>query len=426
MKKRIYRATPIELVDVEAMAKQVERKHLTVSIDVAKSTQFASLMLENKACLGIVKWNQLKPAENQRAMVLLKHLATSAGTADLVMEPSGTYGDPLRHRARSLGFSVHMVNPKRCRDYSEVFDGVPSQHDGKSAILLGRLHLEGISKPWVGNDESKRNLSALVREADIHQSNKTRNLGRLEAWMARHWPELHLIFPLRRATLLKLLVEYGEPQEIARAGSQAKTFMKRVGGHLLSPPKIDAVMKSARETIGVPPSEGEVRLGQAIVEELLRSRDALREVERRIEESSSLEPSIVAMSPILGRLTAVVLFVELGDPRRFPNARAYLKAAGLNLKERSSGTHTGSLRLSKRGPGIARKWLYLAVLRLVQRDQLTKAWYQKKIRRDGGKVKKKALVAVMRKLTSALWHVAKGQVFDSKKLFDVKSLGVAA
>jgi len=53
------------------------------------------------------------------------------------------------------------------------------------------------------------------------------------------------------------------------------------------------------------------------------------------------------------------------------------------------------------------------------------AWYEKKVKRDGG-LKSKAITAVMRKLVLSLWHVARGEVFDSRKLFDTRALGIAA
>ena len=100
----------------------------------------------------------------------------------------------------------------------------------------------------------------------------------------------------------------------------------------------------------------------------------------------------------------------------------YQKALGLNLKEKSSGKHQGALHITKRGPGVARLFLYLAALRLVQRDPIVKAWYAKKVARQGGIAKNRAVVAVMRKLAKALWHVAGGATFDSRKLFDVSRL----
>ena len=97
---------------------------------------------------------------------------------------------------------------------------------------------------------------------------------------------------------------------------------------------------------------------------------------------------------------------------------------GLNLKEVSSGKHKGELSITKRGPGLCRWYLYLAVLRWLRADPVVKRWYAEKVARDGGG-KKKALVALMRKLCRGLWHVAQGSRLDSRKLFDAKKLGFA-
>jgi len=55
--------------------------------------------------------------------------------------------------------------------------------------------------------------------------------------------------------------------------------------------------------------------------------------------------------------------------------------------------------------------------RYINFDEVTKRWYAKKVKRDGGK-KRKAIVALMRKLLSGLWRVGRdGVAFDSDKLF---------
>ena len=54
------------------------------------------------------------------------------------------------------------------------------------------------------------------------------------------------------------------------------------------------------------------------------------------------------------------------------------------------------------------------------------AWYQSKIKRDGGGLKGKAIIAVMRKLALSLWYVARGEAFDSRKLFNARALGFTA
>ena len=132
---------------------------------------------------------------------------------------------------------------------------------------------------------------------------------------------------------------------------------------------------------------------------------------------------LTRMATISGKTTSLVLEAALGSPLDYPNPRSYLKAMGLNLKEHSSGKHQGKLRITKRGPGIVRKYHYFTALRWLYQDPIIALWYRNKVRRDGQKLK--AIVAVMRKLALSLWHVARGDSFDRSKLFNVNSLGLA-
>lgn len=130
------------------------------------------------------------------------------------------------------------------------------------------------------------------------------------------------------------------------------------------------------------------------------------------------------MRPVVGATTAGVLVASIGDPRHYGSAYAYTKALGLNLKEKSSGKQKGPLHITKRGPGVARLFLYLAALRMIQREPICRAWYAKKVQRQGGQLKSKAVVALTRKLAKALWHIARGATFDAALLFDTTRLDI--
>ena len=73
----------------------------------------------------------------------------SAGRKLVVaMESSGTYGDALRQALADAKIAVQRVSGKAAHDYAEVFDGVPSQHDGKDAAVVAELAALGKAKPW--------------------------------------------------------------------------------------------------------------------------------------------------------------------------------------------------------------------------------------------------------------------------------------
>lgn len=78
------------------------------------------------------------PSEIPLLVGLLRSLAEQ-GALKVAMEPTGTYGDPLRAELGRQGLPLHRVGGKAAHDYAEIFDGVPSQHDGKDAAAVAEL-----------------------------------------------------------------------------------------------------------------------------------------------------------------------------------------------------------------------------------------------------------------------------------------------
>jgi len=418
MKKRPYRAVSVNKINAGEIRERVSGQRLVVGVDVAKVDFVATLMTERGENVATVKWKH--PIETEAFIRLLREV--SAKRLEVALEPTGTYGDALMRLLRAEGAEIFLVSAKRAHDAAEVYDGVPSFHDAKSSVLIAKLHLSGVSRPWRVRSDSERELGATLRTMDMYQEQFQSHVNRLEALLATYWPEVTELLALNSATLLALLASFGSPQRIAARPQEACELMRRAGGNLLREDKIEAVVGSAQRTIGVPAiaAEREALMEQA--KDMQRCKEGLRRARTRVEELSCAHEATSPLASVVGKVTAAVIISELGDPLQFLAAAIFAKAAGLNLKERSSGKHRGKLKLSKRGSSMVRKYLYLAAWRLVQSDPVVAAWYERKVQRDGG-IRNKALVAVMRKLTKALWHVRKGEQFDSSKLFDVSRLG---
>jgi transposase len=151
------------------------------------------------------------------------------------------------------------------------------------------------------------------------------------------------------------------------------------------------------------------------------TRRELHDIEQEIERRVAASAVPARLGSVVGQVSAAVLVAALGDPSEYPDAASYTKAIGLNLKERSSGKHKGQLKITKRGPAVARFYLYFAALRLIARDPEVHHWYARKVARPGA-LKGKTVVELMRKLARALWHVARGATFEAKRLFAAEPL----
>lgn len=408
MSKHIYRSKKVNEVDWDRLRERWHGQALLLAVDVAKTTQYAELSAVGGADAVLLRWDHLE--ESRGLVAELKRLG---GPVTVVMESSGTYGDSLRHRCREAGFAVYQASAKRVHDAQEVFDGVPSLHDPKAARLIAQLHRAGLTRPWRELDERERALAARRREFELYQGQYGRCQNRLEAFLSRHWPEVLQILERDSVTLEQVLKRYGSPAQVAACAEAAATVMRQVGGHFLAETKVQAVIASAGSTLGEPCVEAERCYLMALATELEHSRLGLRETQRGLEAVVAADAALAEAGRIVGGLTVAIL-LSLGlDPRRYDSARAYQKALGLNLKEKSSGLHQGEIKLTKRGSALARKYLYFAALRLLRSDPVIARWYAAK---QDGKAKLKAVIALVRKLALALWYLVRGQRFDARKL----------
>lgn len=413
MKKRTYQSKKINQIDWEFVKKEVDGSPVVFAIDVAKTVQFALLSYHHGTCSKLVRWEH--PVETG---LMLDQLAKLDCPVTVVMESTSTYGDALRYQCQKKGFDIHQANAKRVHDAKEVYDGVPSLHDAKSASIIARFYWDGLTVPWQELSEKQRHMSALCREYEIHQSQYLRNLNRLEAYLSRHWPEVSSIIDLGSVALEQLLIQYGTPQQVALHAQEAEALMKKASRNMLSQEKIRQVTDSAANTLGLPCIEAEKQFLQALAQEMMHSRTARRGAQKALETVVEQEERLTHMAKLIGRLTTAVLLSQHLDPRDYHCAQSFLKALGLNLKEKSSGRYVGQLKLTKRGSAKARQYLYFAALRLIQSCPTAKQWYERKVTPNA---KNKAVIAVMRKMSGALWHVARGKAYDPTKLFNVSA-----
>ena len=414
MRKNAYRATAVKSIDVTEVIAQLSEGPAVMGLDIGKHAVFA--VIRDAEGHFQRPWKVRHP---QDVPELVKRTLTISRERHLLiaMESTGTYGDPVRQALTAAGLAVHRVGSKATSDYKEIFDGVPSAHDGKDAAVVAELAAIGKSSPWPMREASPEDaeMAAHVAWLDTQQDILMLWIGRLEGQLARFWPELTGLLELNSGTLLRLLAHYGSPAALV-ADPEAASQLARWGGHLLRAAKIGAVIESARTTIGVPLQPSAVALLQKCAHEALCARQQIREAKKKLETLGKADQVIQSMAEVVGTTTACVLRVTVGNPQDFHCGQAYRKAMGLNLKEHSSGKHQGKLRITKRGPSLARRWLFFAALRIVQKSPVRR-WYEAKKAKDQDRGIG-AVVAVMRKLALALYGVAvRGEAFSLDRLF---------
>jgi transposase len=413
-KSKPYSAVTVNHVLLETLLPGRQGLDLDVGFDIGKFEILA--MLRWGPADFERPWRVRNPGQIPELIRLLRQLADGRRLR-LALEPSGTYGDPLRQACHDAHLQLWRVSPKAAHDYAEIFDGTPSQHDGKDAAVVAELAALGKASLWPYTTAApwEQELAFWVDWLQAQRQLLVLWSGRLEGLLARHWPEATRTLKLTSATLLRALAHYGGPQALAADGAAAAR-LAAWGGRWLDAAKVQQLLAAAQSSVGIRQGAVQIRQVQQYAAQALQARRQVRRCRRELTRLVHGREVLEAQASVVGSATACVLWASVGDPRNYSCGQAYRKAMGLNLKEHSSGTHQGQLHISKRGKAQTRHWLYLAALRLVKEAGVG-AWYQAKKARDGQEAKR-ALVAVMRKLVLALYQVgAKGATFEARRLF---------
>jgi transposase len=433
-RKHTYQSVDVEAVDVAALVAAMvvacvvpgglDLGVCIVALDVAKERFYAALSNARGEVVRILRFNH--PQQTMAMLKLLLELKNKTLDVQVVLEPTGTYGDAVKYQCYQQGLAVYEVSPKRTHDMAEVLDGVPSMHDAKATVVLAQLHTMGKSRAWKPHSTDRRDLRALVDRRVLYSEPLEQHYGRLEALLARYWPEFGQVMSVRETrSWMALLSKYPGPEAVKQAGEDAKEVLRAAARAGLSAERIEEVIGACTQSLGVAMTSAERALLRELVDEIQRLSRKVDEIDKQIASWVLPDPIMKLMADVIGPAATAALMVYVGAPSQYASAAAYEKACGLNLKVRSSGKDAGRLKITKRGPPRVRQLMYLAALRCCQTDETVRAWYQQRKSYEAS-IKIKAVVAVMRKLVRALWcmghDVEHPKAFDSHLLFDIRRL----
>lgn len=145
----------------------------------------------------------------------------------------------------------------------------------------------------------------------------------------------------------------------------------------------------------------------------------IKELDRKVEEMGSHEPGIQSMRQVggVGALTAAAYAWTVGDPRRFQKSRQAGSFFGLRPKRDQSGETDKQLSITKAGDPFMRRLLVQSahyILGPFGPDSALRRWGLKLAERGGKRAKRKAVVAVARKLAVLLHRLwVTGEVYEA-------------
>ena len=279
-------------------------EYLLVGIDVAKDKHHGFFGTATGKTL-LRRWvfgNNLEGF--RKLLVQAEALKVQEGLKEVVfgMEPTANYHKPLGEHLIRCGHKVVMVSGVAVKENRKSLDGRWDKHDVQDAANVADLISQGkclfYEYPEVAVRDL-RNLLALKRRMKKQEHGyRVRIRNHL---LAKYFPELDRYYKGSESTSLAIVRWCLDPSVIA--GLEYKRFVEIVApgkGKLSRENRLPAIWKVAVDSIGCEAGPTVEFEAQLMVEGLKQTRDALRKIEEKIQESCSQFPEYEYLLSIPG------------------------------------------------------------------------------------------------------------------------------
>ena len=300
------------------------------------------------------------------------------------------------------GMAEKFAGVERCRVAIEV-----GTHSPWFSRLLTGLGMEVI----VANARQVQLISSSSRKNDRVDARTLARLARID-------PEL--LRPIRhrseqaQADLMTIRVREALVEARTSLINAARGFAKAMGERLV---KCDADALGTGKLEGLPKELSETL--RPLLEQVEGLTKQILELDRRIEQiarSQYPETELLKQVSGVGTLIALTFVLTVEDRERFQKSRDVGCYVGLRPKQSDSGERQPQLRITKEGDVYLRKLLVQGAHCILGRrgpDTDLKRWGLKLAERGGKNAKKRAIVAVARKLAVLLHRLwVGGEVYE--------------
>jgi transposase len=347
-------------------------------------------------------------AEDAAGYARVVALLGPPGEVLVVMEATGHYGRNLLAELFAEGHAVALVNPLRTHRFASV-DLQRTKTDAIDALGIARFAAQKRPVAMDLPDSATLELRELVRLRDRLVQDFGDRVRQLHRLVALGFPEFSRhIRNLDSELATAILRRYPTAEAFIGVRSQTLARLKYDGVHLVGAQLAKRLIEAARSSVGRHHGRAYRIQVEFFCEDLNVFRQRIRSLDRDIEMKLGGHEIGMLLTTIdgIGTNTAARLISILGNPAHFRSDRALASYIGLVPALRLSGKATSRrASLTHIGNAALRSALYMPTVTAVSRSPWLRAFYQRLI--HAGKPPKVALLASMRKLTSAIYSVAK-------------------
>jgi transposase len=370
-------------------------------IDIASETHYIAIVDEEGT--PVVKARPF--SEDAGGYQTLLELLGAPTDCKVAMEATGHYWQNLFAALAGAGFEIALLNPVRTHNFAKE-DLARTKTDAIDALGIARFAQQKRPAPTRLPDSVTQELRELVRLRDRVVQDMGDATRRLHRVVDLGFPEFtRYVKTLDSELATALLHEY---PTAAAFPAVPRPLAKLVydGRHKVGAELARRLVDAAKVSVGRHHGDAYRVQVRYACEDVDVARRRLRELERRIEttlrdhEVGTLLTTITGIGP----QTAARIIAEVGDFARFagPEKLAAYVGAIPGIKHSGKGKPNGGMTTI--GNARLRCALWMPLLTAVARNPWLRAYYRRLV--AGGKPKKVALVAAMRKLLHAVYSVA--------------------
>lgn len=344
------------------------------------------------------------------------------------MEPTGHYWFCLGDYLTKIGMTPVMVNPHHVKKSKELDDNSPSKNDRKDPKVIaglinaGRYCYTYIPEGVYAELRTASNLRFSV-EAEL-----TSIKNKLARWFSVYFPEYSKVYDnLEAKSGLAVIKIAPMPEDIVKLGVEGIIQIWRAAKMRgLTRTRAEKFVAAAEESIGMKHGTAAAKLElNVLIEDFESKTRQMALIVEMIKTLLNRIPGVEKLLEIKGiaEKTVAGFLAEVGDVRRFTDAKQIQKYAGLSIRDNSSGKEKGKTKISKRGRKRLRYTLYLASKPLVSHNPEFAELHRYYTKRAKNPLRKiQSLIAIGCKLIRVFYTLLTKDVrYDAQKMLkDIK------
>ena len=345
----------------------------------------------------------------------IEEIKTLDGQApEIVFEATGVYSKPIEKFLCDYGYTYYRMNPLEAN--IQMASMRRHKTDISDAHELAKTHFKNDRKTTYVQEEYYEQMRAITRYYDEIDEEIILLRSRMHAILQLSFPELERHITPSSALFLNLVQLYPHP---ALLKEHSKTVIKnRLKSNTRKNLSLERAEKKAFELLEVAENSypaiapSDIRCHQV--------RDYARRIADLMEKKDQLVKQMVVMSeerkeytvlrsiPGIGDTTACRLIGELGDIRRFKNAKQINAYAGIDIMHYQSGHTQYQDHINRRGNKKLRKILYFMICTMLMakgKPNHFVDYYYKLKTQPQRKPHKVAIVACINKFLKVTFHL---------------------